>query len=66
MARLPKPQIVVNEEGIPVQPVVVKEVASVLDQAAIDAILKQRFTPGKQRGRPVPVQIAIPVNFRLA
>ena len=36
-----------------------------LDEAAMEAIRKTRFTPAKQRDRPVGVWISIPVNFRL-
>lgn len=36
-----------------------------LNEAAMDAIRKTRFSPAKQRERPVGVWISIPVNFRL-
>ena len=36
-----------------------------LDEAAMDAIRKTRFSPAKQRERKVGVWISIPVNFKL-
>lgn len=58
-------QVVVNSEGVPVDPVVLRSVNKIVDKAAIDALIQQRFTPGKQRGRPVPVKLSVPVQFRL-
>ena len=37
-----------------------------LDQAAIDGVLKAVFTPGKQNGHAVSCWIYVPVNFRLS
>ena len=58
-------QVVVNEEGLPISPKVVRSASPLLEQAAIDAVLKQKFEPGKQRGRAVKTAITIPVKFRL-
>lgn len=58
-------QVVVNEEGEPLNPVVARSGSELLDKAAIAAVMKQRFKPGMQRGRAVKVQIAIPVRFQL-
>ena len=54
-----------DETGEPVSALVVKSVAEVLDKAALEAVMKQRFEPGRQRNRPVRVQMAIPVRFQL-
>ena len=35
------------------------------DEAAIAAVMKTRFKPGKQRGKPVRVQVSIPILFKL-
>lgn len=59
-------RIVVDKEGVPRSPEVLRSVNRVLDKAAVDAVLQLRFVPGRQRGRPVPVQIAFPVRFTLA
>lgn len=58
-------QFVVTPDGLPADPVVARSAGEALDRAAIDAVMKLTFTPGKQRGRPVPVRFAIPVRFRL-
>ena len=58
-------QIVVDPEGNPQDPRVIKSVAEVLDKSAVEAVMKQRFKPGMQRGTAVPVQVAMPVQFRL-
>ncbi len=58
-------QFIVGADGIPIEPQVVKSVAEILDNAAVEAVMKQRFRPGRQRGQPVPVRMAMPVKFRL-
>ncbi len=57
--------IIVDEEGNPEQPQVVSSPAEVLGEAAVAAVMKQRFKPGMQRNRPVRVMMSIPVRFRL-
>ncbi len=58
-------QIVIDTEGHPRNPQIVRSVGGGLDEAAIKAVMQMRFTPGMQRGRPVNVQYTIPVQFRL-
>lgn len=58
-------KVVIDKEGIPSQPTVVKSVAESLDEAATLAVMKQRFTPALQRKRPVRVSMNIPVTFRI-
>lgn len=58
-------QVVVNQDGMPVEPLVARSAGEVLDRAAVDAVMKLRFVPGKQRGRPVRVRFSIPIRFRL-
>jgi protein TonB len=55
----------VDEKGNVVDAEVVKGIGAGCDEAALEAILKTKFTPGKQRGKPVKVQITIPVQFKL-
>lgn len=42
----------------------VKSIAG-LDEAAIEAVMKTKFKPGKYEGKPVEVWIRIPINFEL-
>lgn len=58
-------QFVVDEEGNVQNPTILKGVHKLLNEAAIEAIKKQQFEPGRQRGRPVKVQMELPVYFRL-
>ena len=44
---------------------VVKGVGLGLDEKAIEAVQKWKFTPGKKNGQPVPVYATVEVNFRL-
>lgn len=44
---------------------IIKGIGAGCDEAALDAVLKTKFTPGKQRGKPVNVQVSIPVIFKL-
>ena len=58
-------QMVIEVDGKPTDIVVFKSVHQILDQAAVDAIKQVRFVPGKQRGKPVRVRMAIPVRFKI-
>ena len=58
-------QVVVEPDGKPSDPTVTRSAHEILDQAAVDAVMQQRFNPGRQRGRPVRVHMAIPVRFKL-
>ena len=58
-------QVVVNEQGLPTSPKVVRSASPLLEEAAVTAVMAQKFEPGKQRGRAVKTAITIPVKFRL-
>ena len=58
-------RVVINEDGTPSDPTILRSVSEVLDKEAIRAVMLQRFNPGRQRGRPVRVYMAIPVVFAL-
>lgn len=58
-------QLVINEDGTPSDPIILRSAGDILNGAAVEALLKQRFKPGRQRGKPVRVQMAFPVTFRL-
>ena len=44
---------------------VLKGIGAGCDEAALDAVKQTKFKPGKQRGKPVNVQVSIPVVFKL-
>lgn len=55
----------VDESGNVTKANVIKGIGAGCDEAALDAVLKTKFKPGKQRGKPVKVQVSIPVVFKL-
>ncbi|MCW8961813.1 MAG: TonB family protein [Ignavibacteriaceae bacterium] len=55
----------VDETGVVTSAEVVKGIGGGCDEAALDAILKTKFNPGKQRGKPIKVQVTIPILFKL-
>ncbi len=57
--------VVVDENGIPRNIRVIRSVGLGLDQKAIEAVQRWRFRPGHKHGRPVAVQAAVEVSFRL-
>ncbi len=54
-----------NEEGIVVKTEIIKGIGGGCDEAAEYAVKHTKFTPGKQRGKPVRVKVMIPIVFRL-
>lgn len=58
--------IIVDTNGIPRNPRVVKPLGKGLDEEAIKAVMQYRFKPALKNGsEPVPVMVTIAVNFRL-
>ncbi len=55
----------VDEQGNVTKAEIIRSVGAGLDEAAVKAVLETKFKPGKQRGKPVRVQVAIPIQFRL-
>lgn len=55
----------VDESGNVTKTEVIKGIGLGCDEAAIDAIVQTKFTPGKQRGKTVKVRVTIPVTFKL-
>ncbi len=55
----------VNELGEVWKVNVVKGIGAGCDEAAMEAVKKVKFKPGKQRGKPVRVRMSIPIRFRL-
>jgi len=58
-------QAFIDENGNVAKAKVIKGVGSGLDEAALEAVKQTKFIPGKQEGKPVKVQIAIPILFKL-
>lgn len=54
----------VDETGSVTNAEIIKGIGGGCDEAALDAILKTKFTPGKQRGKPIKVQVTIPIVFK--
>ncbi len=55
----------VDENGTVTNAKILKGLGAGCDEAALNAILKTKFKPGKQRGVPVKVQVSIPIVFKL-
>jgi protein TonB len=55
----------VDESGTVTKAQIIKGIGAGCDEAALDAVKKTKFTPGKQRGKPVKVQVSIPILFKL-
>ncbi len=53
----------VDERGRVVQPKVQKSTDPVFDKAALDAVKKWKFEPGKRKGKPVTTRMRVPVTF---
>ena len=55
----------IDEGGNVVRTKVIKGLGYGLDEAASDAILQTKFSPGMHRGKPIKMQISIPIVFKL-
>ncbi|MBK7106219.1 MAG: energy transducer TonB [Ignavibacteriae bacterium] len=55
----------VDEGGTVQKAEVIKGIGAGCDEAAVEAVMKTKFKPGKQRGKPVRVQVSIPILFKL-
>lgn len=55
----------VDEQGLVMKAQVAKGIGAGCDEAALEAVKQTKFKPGKQRGKPVKVQVHIPVVFKL-
>ncbi|MBD3616774.1 MAG: energy transducer TonB [Gracilimonas sp.] len=58
-------QFIVNEQGQVENARVVRGIGGGCDEEALKAVQQAEFEPGMQRGRPVRVQYALSINFRL-
>jgi periplasmic protein TonB len=57
--------VIIDEHGNPRNIRVIRPLGLGLDQKAVEAVEKWKFSPGKKDGKPVPVQAEVEVNFRL-
>jgi TonB family protein len=57
--------VLVDDQGTPVKCEVVRTENSILNQAAIDAVMKSKFKPAMLKNEAVPCWIDIPVEFKL-
>ena len=55
----------VDENGNVTKTQVLKGLGAGCDEAALKAVQQTKFKPGKQRGKPVKVQVSIPIVFKL-
>jgi protein TonB len=55
----------VNEKGEVTKTELLKGIGAGCDEAALTAVRKVRFIPGKQRGLPVKVKVSVQVLFRI-
>lgn len=58
-------RFIVETDGRPSRIQVIEPLHPLLDSAAVAALRRVRFIPGKQNGRPVRVRMQLPVRFRL-
>jgi protein TonB len=59
-------RVFINTQGLPEKPEVRTSSGFVrLDQAALDAVQRWRFVPGRRNGTPEPMWFNIPVRFVL-
>jgi TonB family protein len=57
--------LIVDEQGNPQHVQIVRRLGMGLDKKAVEAVSQYRFEPAMLRGKPVPVEVKIEVNFRI-
>ena len=57
--------LIVDAQGNPQNPRIVRTLGMGLDEKAIEAVRKYKFKPARKGNTPVPVMITVEVNFRL-
>jgi protein TonB len=57
--------IIVDKQGNPQNPRVVRALGMGLDEKAIEAVMKYKFHPAMREGKPVAVPVNVEINFRL-
>jgi TonB family protein len=57
--------LVVDEHGVPQHVQVARGLGDGLDEKAVEAAKKDRFSPARQNGNPVAVFLYVPIDFKL-
>ena len=55
----------VDKNGNVYQVKILKGIGGGCDEAAAEAVMNTRFSPGEQRGKPVKVIVSVPISFKL-
>ncbi len=55
----------INEKGDVDKVEVLRGIGGGCDEAALEAVKKTKFIPGRQRGQPIKTQVSIPIRFHL-
>ena len=55
----------VDENGDVIKTELLKGIGAGCDQVSLEAVKQTKFNPGMQRGKPVRVQVSIPIFFKL-
>lgn len=58
-------QFIVTETGDIENPQIIRGIGGGCDKEALRVVKQAKFTPGRQRGKPVRVQYSLPIIFRL-
>ena len=58
-------QAIIDKNGTVIDANITKSLFPSLDEVALNAVRNTKFIPGKQRGKPVKVQMYIPITFKL-
>ena len=56
---------VVDEKGNVITPIVSRGIGAGCDQEALRVVKDAKFSPGRQRGKPVKVKMSLPITFKL-
>lgn len=56
----------INDKGSVDQVKVLKGIGAGCDEAAMEAVKKNKFTPGKNKGMPLKVKLSLTINFKLS
>lgn len=55
----------IDENGKVTDTKIIKGIGAGCNEAALEAVKAVSFTPGRQNGKPVKVQVTIPIMFKL-